>query len=233
MKMNNVIPFFAVFPLILMGCTQDEVIKEDTSVGGKEKISVTVTQGGAITRISHEDDGTNGLILKWTANDAFKLYGTTTEVFTTTGPTDGDGKIATFTGNAVEDAQHAFFPASKAEKRWEDCHFNVIGQVIDANAPFAHLSGYNFMTAQTTASGTEISEISFKHKIAVLKFEVTLPDGIVPKYITLSTQDDVGIASPRKQAMKATSLLPNSLLRLYPVPVAKTSLLTWPFFHPH
>ena len=198
MKINNVIPFFAVFLLILMGCTQDEVIKEDTSVGGKEKISVTVTQGGAITRISHEDDGANGLILKWTANDAFKLYGTTTEVFTTTGPTDGDGKIATFTGNAVEDAQHAFFPASKAEKRWEDCHFNVIGQVIDANAPFAHLSGYNFMTAQTTASGTEISEISFKHKIAVLKFEVTLPDGIVPKYITLSTQDDAGIAISQK-----------------------------------
>ena len=198
MKMNNVIPFFAVFLLILMGCTQDEVIKEDTSVGGKEKISVTVTQGGAITRISHEDDGADGLILRWTANDAFKLYGTTTEVFTTTGPTDGDGKIATFTGNAVEDAQHAFFPASKAEKRWEDCHFNVIGQVIDANAPFAHLSGYNFMTAQTTASGTEISEISFKHKIAVLKFEVTLPNGIVPKYITLSTQDDAGIAISQK-----------------------------------
>lgn len=198
MKIKYVIPFFAVFLLILMGCTQDEVIKEDTSVGGKEKISVTVTQGGAITRISHEDDGANGLILKWTANDAFKLYGTTTEVFTTTGPTDGDGKIATFTGNAVEDAQYAFFPTSKAEKRWEDCHFNVIGQVIDANAPFAHLSGYNFMTAQTTASGTEISEISFKHKIAVLKFEVTLPDGIVPKYITLSTQDDAGIAISQK-----------------------------------
>ena len=80
MKINNVIPFFAVFLLILMGCTQDEVIKEDTSVGGKEKISITVTQGGAITRISHEDDGADGLILKWTANDAFKLYGTTTEV---------------------------------------------------------------------------------------------------------------------------------------------------------
>ena len=198
MKIKNVIPFFATFLLILMGCTQDEVIKEDTSVEGKEKISVTVTQGGAITRISHEDDGANGLILKWTANDAFKLYGTTTEVFTTTGPTDGDGKIATFTGNAVEDAQHAFFPASKAEKRWEDCCFNVIGQVIDANAPFVHLSGYNFMTAQTTASGTDISEISFKHKIAVLKFEVTLPDGIFPKYITLSTQDDAGIAISRK-----------------------------------
>lgn len=198
MKIKIAIPFFAVFLLVLMGCTQDEVIKEDTSVGGKEKISVTVTQGGAITRISHEEDGANGLILKWTANDAFKLYGTTTEVFTTTGPTDGDGKIATFTGNAVEDAQHAFFPASKAEKRWEDCRFNVIGQVIDASAPFAHLSGYNFMTAQTTASGTEISKISFKHKIAVLKFEVTLPDGIVPKYITLSTQDDAGIAISQK-----------------------------------
>lgn len=198
MKMNNVIPFFAVFLLILMGCTQDEVIKKDTSVGRKEKISVTVTQGGTITRISHEDDGANGLILKWTANDAFKLYGTTTEVFTTTGPTDGDGKIATFTGNAVEDAQHAFFPALKAEKSWEDCYFNVIGQVIDANAPFAHLSGYNFMTAQTTASGTDISEISFKHKIAVLKFEVTLPGGIAPKYITLSTQDDAGIVISQK-----------------------------------
>ena len=95
MKIKIAIPFFAVFLLVLMGCTQDEVLKEDTSVGGKEKISVTVTQGGAITRISHEEDGANGLILRWTANDAFKLYGTTTEVFTTTGPTDGDGKIAT------------------------------------------------------------------------------------------------------------------------------------------
>lgn len=198
MKINKVIPFFAAFLLILVGCTQDEAVTGDTSVGTKEKISVTVTQGGAITRISHEDDGADGLILKWTANDAFRLYGTTTEIFTTTGPTDGDGKIATFTGNAVEDAQHAFFPASKAEKRWEDCYFNVIGQVIDANAPFAHLSGYNFMTAQTTASGTEISEISFKHKIAVLKFEVTLPDDIVPKYITLSTQNDAGIAISQK-----------------------------------
>ncbi len=28
MKMNNVIPFFEVFTLILMGCTHDEVIKE-------------------------------------------------------------------------------------------------------------------------------------------------------------------------------------------------------------
>lgn len=198
MKINNVIPFFAASLLILVGCAQDEVIKEDTSAGTKEKISVTVTQGGAITRLSHEDDGAHGLILKWTADDAFKLYGTTTEVFTTTGPTDDDGKIATFTGNAVEGAQYAFFPASKAEKRWEDCYFNVIGQVIDANAPFAHLPGYNFMTAQTTASGTDISEISFKHKIAVLKFEVTLPDGIFPKYITLSTQDDAGIAISRK-----------------------------------
>ena len=46
MKIKIAIPFFAVFLLVLMGCTQDEVLKEDTSVGGKEKISVTVTQGG-------------------------------------------------------------------------------------------------------------------------------------------------------------------------------------------
>ena len=38
MKINNAIPFFAVFLLVLMGCTQDEVIKEDTSVGGKETL---------------------------------------------------------------------------------------------------------------------------------------------------------------------------------------------------
>lgn len=57
-----------------MGCTQDEVIKEVLLSGKRKNIQVTVTQGGAITRISHEDDGANGLILKWTANDAFKLY---------------------------------------------------------------------------------------------------------------------------------------------------------------
>ncbi len=37
MKIKIAIPFFAVFLLVLMGCTQDEVLKEDTSVGGKEK----------------------------------------------------------------------------------------------------------------------------------------------------------------------------------------------------
>lgn len=198
MKVNKTIPFFAAALLTLVGCTQDETATVGTPDGLKEQISITVTQGGAITRISHEDDGANGLILKWTANDAFKLYGTTTEVFTTTGPTDGSGKTATFTGTAVENAQYAFFPASKAEKKWADCYFNVIGQVIDANAPFAHLADYNFMTAQTTASGTEISDISFKHKIAVLKFDVTLPGSIVPKYITLSTQDDAGIVVHQK-----------------------------------
>lgn len=198
MKANKIIPTFAASLLILMGCTQDEAAIDERPAGLKEKTSVTVTQGGAITRLSHEDDGAEGLILKWTENDAFKLYGTTTEVFTTTGPTDGNGKIATFVGNAVADAQHAFFPALKAENRWEDCYFNVIGQVIDADAPFAHLADYNFMTAQTTASGAEISDIHFKHKIAVLKFNVTLPGSIIPKYITLSTQDNAGIVISQK-----------------------------------
>lgn len=157
MKTTKLIPVFAAFLLILIGCSQEEAVTDHITAGLKGKMSVTATQGGAITRISHEDDRAEGLILKWTESDAFKLYGTTTEVFTTTGPTGGNGKIATFEGNAVEDAEYAFFPASKAEKRWEDCYFNVIGQVIDASAPFAHLAGYNFMTAQTNASGTEIS----------------------------------------------------------------------------
>ena len=198
MKTTKLIPVFAAFLLILIGCSQEEAVTDHITAGLKGKMSVTATQGGAITRISHEDDRAEGLILKWTENDAFKLYGTTTEVFTTTGPTGGDGKIATFEGNAVEDAEYAFFPASKAEKRWEDCYFNVIGQVIDASAPFAHLAGYNFMTAQTNASSTEISDINFKHKIAVLKFDVTLPGSVTPKYITLSTQDDSGIAISQK-----------------------------------
>lgn len=198
MKTTKLIPVFAAFLLILIGCSQEEAVTDHITAGLKGKMSVTATQGGAITRISHEDDRAEGLILKWTESDAFKLYGTTTEVFTTTGPTGGNGKIATFEGNAVEDAEYAFFPASKAEKRWEDCYFNVIGQVIDASAPFAHLAGYNFMTAQTNASGTEISDINFKHKIAVLKFDVTLPESVTPKYITLSTQDDSGIAISQK-----------------------------------
>ena len=117
MKINNAIPFFAVFLLVLMGCTQDEVIKEDTSVRGKEKISVTVTQGGAITRISHEEDGANGLILRWTANDAFKLMVLRLSLIYDRTSLDGDGKIATFTGNAVEDAQHAFF-LHQSRERW-------------------------------------------------------------------------------------------------------------------
>lgn len=48
MKMNNVIPFFAVFPLILMGCTQDEVIKEDIN---PEKPDVPLNKNDAFQKV--------------------------------------------------------------------------------------------------------------------------------------------------------------------------------------
>lgn len=54
------------------------------------------------------------------------------------------------------------------------------------------------MTAIVSFASTSIMTINFLHKIAVLKFMVTLPTDVFPKSISLSTQDEAGIVVAQK-----------------------------------
>ncbi|NDV83805.1 fimbrillin family protein [Bacteroides sp. 51] len=191
--------------LILSACSQSEEEYIDDKNDTPNEISLVGTQGGSLTRMTHDDttDGNHGLMVRWTEKDAFRLYATSDTYATFTIP-DGynpaennDGKTATFVGSPSFDGTvlNAFFPDSRAEESWADCYFSVLGQIQDAENPRAHLADYNFMTAKVNLSGNEISTVNFSHKIAILKFIVELPDGVLPKSITLSTSSnsDAGI----------------------------------------
>lgn len=179
--------------ILVAACTADTAVEPQPTTGQSNPIILTATQGGNIgTRLAYEyKDETGHLLVTWTKGDAFTLFADDTEssVFTTQ---DNGTQSATFTGNDVTgEVRNAFFPALRAEKRWQDCYYTVLGQVIDATAPTAHLSDYNYMTAIGIAA--DATSITFTHRIAVLKFAITLPDGKTPTTVSLSTQDDADI----------------------------------------
>ncbi|EKU92803.1 fimbrillin family protein [Bacteroides oleiciplenus] len=195
----------AIGLLILSACSQnDEVSFVDDNDKTLEIMTIVATQGGALTRMTHDDTDNHGLIVKWTENDAFRVYSsndTKSTTFAIPSPYVGNGKIAEFKAESnigVSIDANAFFPDSRAEKKWADCYFSVLGQIQDASKPRAHLADYNFMTAIVTFASTSIITINFLHKIAVLKFMVTLPTDVSPKSISLSTQDEAGIVVAQK-----------------------------------
>lgn len=196
----------AIGLLILGACSQNDEVSfvDDDNDKTLEIMTIVATQGDALTRMTHDDTDNHGLIVKWTANDAFRVYSsddTKSTTFAIPSPYAGNGKIATFITESnigVSINANAFFPNSRAEKKWADCYFSVLGQIQDASKPRAHLVDYNFMTAKVTFASTSIATINFLHKIAVLKFMVTLPTGVSPKSISLSTQDEADIVVVQK-----------------------------------
>lgn len=196
----------AIGMLILSACSQNDEVSfvDDANDKTLEIMTIVATQGGALTRITHDDTDNHGLIVKWTENDAFRVYSsddTKSTTFAIPSPYVGNGKIAEFKAESnigVSINANAFFPDSRAEKKWADCYFSVLGQIQDASKPRAHLADYNFMTAIVSFASTSIMTINFLHKIAVLKFMVTLPTDVFPKSISLSTQDEAGIVVAQK-----------------------------------
>lgn len=65
----------AIGLLILSACSQnDEVSFVDDNDKTLEIMTIVATQGGALTRMTHDDTDNHGLIVKWTENDAFRVY---------------------------------------------------------------------------------------------------------------------------------------------------------------
>lgn len=195
--------------MTLTACTNNsEELAPDTS----SATVITATQGGEMTRLTYEDN-TDGFIVKWVVGDKFRLYSNDPGITFTAISVRNNGKSALFTneGGLCDGAINTFFPAAKAEKNWADCHFNVLGQVIDAGEPLAHLSDYNYMTAQLTdIQEATAGTLAFEHQIAVLRFDLNVPTDNLITAVSLSTQNDAGIAI-NKNAVTGTETLSKHL----------------------
>ncbi len=136
--------------------------------------------------------------------DAFEVfYGTSQHATFTIDPTTvTEGvKAADFSGTVADGASgtgKAFYPAAKACKQdgskattFNECVFNMTGQVQRGAYSTAHLSDYDYKTADiTNIANAAIESISFESQVAIFKFVVTMPGGETPTSITLRTTND-------------------------------------------
>ncbi len=192
--------------LLVLGtaCTNNEVITEtDTNTGKQITLYATHAAQGAQSRMSHEYiSGDNKVEVKWTDGDAFRFFaGTATGVDFATTDDDIDKperKSATFTSTGTvlaASSYQAFYPVHRAGTTWANCVFSVLGQVQTGDNDTDHLPDYNYMTL-SSATTDLTNPLTFKHRIAILRFEVTLPsldDGVKPTSLTLSTPEVAGL----------------------------------------
>lgn len=135
------------------------------------------------TRLAYEDqDGTGGVLVKWSAGDAFKVYGATdAALFTLSG---GAGTTqGSFTGNAPtngapDGGYNLLYPAQRTTgATWAEATATVLGQVQTGNgtqsAHLAHLAAYNYMRA-TSVPDLETTPVTFVHLMAMMRFDLTL-----------------------------------------------------------
>ena len=153
------------------------------------------------TRIDFTDPGTGNVTLVWSNTDAFSLYRVNGESLS---PTIFTLESGAGTGNGIFQGEMpggsggtyvAYYPADKysaAATDGEPTAPAVTGQTQEGNENTAHLAAFTFM--QATASDLQ-SALSFKHQMAMLTFDFTMPGTYagdeVPASLSLTADADV------------------------------------------
>lgn len=157
------------------------------------------------TRLSHESESsatTPGVIVRWTAGDAFKLYpvrGTSGGIeYKINNPSSisGDGKTATFIATTtpstpITGEAKAIYPAAAALQMdgktpatsWRDIPLSMDGQTQTGDDSYAHTPAYDYMVADV-ADATSLptnNDLTFHHLAAMMTVKITgQPSGYTP-----------------------------------------------------
>lgn len=186
---------------LLTACNKET---ELTPARSGKLITITASQDEAGTRVAHtdaDDDATGAAMsVAWANGDAFALFkGTSTSKTFTIDSGEAGKTKATFTGEAPagDGTYYAFYPAGRLAKAdtdtWDDCVFDMRGQVQKGARNRDHLSDFHYMKAE----GSDYSDMNFTHQVAILKFVVTLPDGENPRTLTVRTPNKADVVITR------------------------------------
>ena len=166
----------------LSGCTLLILLLGASSCSNND--SVTQNESKAIsikafTEASSRLDYTEatGLTVTWNANDAFSLYrGTSNQTPTKFILSDGAGtKSGTFNGTLPSGSSTsllAFYPSSTADTSPTTITKNIATQT---GGTLSTLSNYDYMTTSTTYSESTVPSFTFSHRMAIIRFDITLP----------------------------------------------------------
>ncbi len=203
------------------------MIVDEPSPSTSQQITITATQPqGTVTKMVYDNINTDGsnITPKWQANDKFKVFGATgagTE-FENALVDNNTASTTDFTGTLPTGASpyKAFYPAIKAAGTWDGCVLNVSGQTQSGNGNTDHISDFNYMIGTVTVDETSepyTSNLSFEHQMAMIKFNLTLPDDVAdsgdPFTIVLSTDDKSFYSS--KEIKSSGSAVPTDKVSLH------------------
>lgn len=198
-------------------CSTDQDAPLDLTDGGiPQPITIIANASGSTpsTRLAYEDQTAGGVLVTWSAGDAFKVYGATdAALFTLSG---GEGTTqGSFTGTAPtsgapDGGYNLLYPAQRTTgATWAEATATVLGQMQTGNgtqsAHLAHLAAYNYMRA-TSVPDLETTPVTFVHLMAMMRFDLTLngydatTDG-APVLLTLTS--DTG--KPFFESIKAST----------------------------
>lgn len=204
-----------VATLLATACSQTELEPTPAPITPGKLITLTATNGDALTRMTHTyDDGTNTIALGWTGTDAFKLYKGGLGTVYTIDNIDADPTKAEFTGTEPPAAHGAttylaLYPAHKASEFQTDAVMSLLGQQQEGNTSTSHLADYNLMVARgITDLG---APIVFKNQVAVLRIIVPQKAGYILQSLTMAVEKDEEIAVVKNLADDTDAQMGKSL----------------------
>ncbi len=178
MKKNIFLLAFAVSALFA-GCTQ----KEDMALNGVEADKIHVTAVAGISEVPASKvslgDAAEKISTTWTEGEVFSVLQGTASIapapFTQTGEISAEGKIASFEGDLSGTAAdcYAFSPALSAETAAATAvEIAMTGQDGSLNG------SHSYMWAKGTYEAGEPLNFGFKQLTAILKVNMTFPEGV-------------------------------------------------------
>jgi len=189
--------YFYVVPLSLLLSSVIACSSEDDELALTQSERITIEASTSpISRIDFAGYDTDDKIsLTWSEDDAFQLYTDDSEGKTFTHNGTSTSYISgVFNGEVVSGATAAFYPASKASvDGFSSQKLDVLGQRQVGNNSNAHLSEFNFMSSEFTATDSP-GIISFSNLTSQIYFKITLPSDVDANVTEVSFSAPDGLA---------------------------------------
>ncbi len=174
--------FFTTILLGLSSCAKDDQYLTDGVDG--EQIIVNAYNSSSITtsRLDYTDTPNNGITVDWSSGDTFSMYrGSGTQTPATFTLTDGVGtQSGTFEGTLssanTSTSLYAIYPSNTSNTTPTSITNSIASQ---SGGTLNSLSAYDYMTASTTYTEGDTPSFTFTHRMAVIRFDISLPNSSV------------------------------------------------------
>lgn len=178
---------------LAIGCTSDDIIETVISEPSLKGIVMTIPDykyNEENTRTTITPTNT-GMSFSWKEGDKVGIYASSSMANFDIDEISQDTKSATFDGGGFSltegSTYHAFYPYNGYATDKTQIPVTYFGQVQAENGSSSHLGIRDYMTATTTATGTNEAQFNFIHLGAIMRFKITVPIAQTYTHLTLTS----------------------------------------------